>query len=251
MLVRRLADKDYSLSDWLDLFNHRIISLFYRAWEKNHFYLGYERAQLSAGQRDEDLFTQSLYSLVGLGTPFLSGRLEVDDEAILYYAGHFAHYPRSASSLESILSDYFNMPVAVEQFQGRWLYLEDADRSVSPSKNRPEGQRSVLGVSLIAGTRVWDTQSKFRLRVGPLTYEQFCRLMPTGDTLRPLCQVVRLFIGPEFDFDVQPVLKASEVPAFKLKSQEPGTARLGWNTWASGKPFERDAQDVVFLLDDV
>src|SRR5262249_46865278 len=67
--------EQYALRDWLDLFNHRIISLFYRAWTKYRFYLAYEAG---AHRRPEpDPFTRALLSFVGLGTPGLRQRLVV------------------------------------------------------------------------------------------------------------------------------------------------------------------------------
>ncbi len=82
------------------LFNHRTISLFYRAWEKYRFPFAYEREARREGPPGEDLFTRCVYSLLGFGTAGLRGRVDFDDEAFLFYAGFFAHYPRSAISLE-------------------------------------------------------------------------------------------------------------------------------------------------------
>src|SRR5262249_52742051 len=64
-----------ALREWLDLFNHRMISLFYRAWEKYRFYIPYERGEYNA--REPDAFTRCLFSLVGLGLPSLRDRLRV------------------------------------------------------------------------------------------------------------------------------------------------------------------------------
>src|SRR5262249_320571 len=68
LILRRQREKDYSLRDWLDLFNHRLVTLFYRAWEKYRLPAAYERAQLDSGGVAPDLATQALYCLVGLGT---------------------------------------------------------------------------------------------------------------------------------------------------------------------------------------
>src|SRR5207244_6114260 len=61
--------------DWFDLFNHRLISLFYRAWTKYRFWTAYERGEYA--QPEPDLFTLSLYSLIGLGSQSLRNRLRV------------------------------------------------------------------------------------------------------------------------------------------------------------------------------
>ncbi len=253
LLIERIREKDHALRDFLDLFHHRVISLFYRAWQKYRFPIARERAAHAgpdAASDDEDLFTQCLYALIGLGTPAVRRRMEFDDDAFLFYAGQFARHPRSAVSLKCILEDYFEMPVEVIQFQGQWLYLDPGDQSSLPCPQWPEGLNAQLGNGAIAGRRVWDVQGKFRVRFGPLSYAKFSRFAPTGDVLRPLCQMIRSYVGGQFDFDVQPVLAAAEVPRCRLggDGSEADAARLGWNTWIRSRRFERDACDAVFSL---
>jgi type VI secretion system protein ImpH len=105
-----------------------------------------------------------------------------------------------------------------------------------------------LGRDVVVGERVWGVENKFRLRVGPLAYDDFCRMLPTGDVLLAMCQMVRLYSGPEYDFDVQPVLLAAEVPWCQLDGAGAGP-RLGWNTWLRNEPFQHDVEDAVFALE--
>ena len=170
----------------------------------------------------------------------------MDDEALLYYCGHFAHFPRSALALECLLADYFSLPIRVRQLQGQWLQLAPGDQAAMPSPEHPKGLNNQLGVNLVAGTRVWDIQSKFRIQVGPLTYEQFQRFMPNGDALRPLCQLTRTYVGAEFDFDVQVLLRPEAVPWCQLGGKD---AALGWNTWMRSRDFTCTVDDAVFSLD--
>ena len=249
LLIARELEKDSALRAFLDLFNHRTISLFYRAWEKYRFPIAYERSK-SQPNRSEDPFTQGVYSLVGLGTDRQRGRLDIPDEAFLYYAGLFVQHPRCATSLEALLGDYFDFPITVEQFQGQWLYLDAQDRSALPTVDRPEGRNSLMGIDFVIGERVWDAQSKCRLRIGPLGYESFRHLLPIGDALRAVCQLARMYVGPEFDFDVQLVLKADEAPPFRIGSELPDGPRLGWTSWSHSHDFTDDLGDVFFSLDD-
>jgi type VI secretion system protein ImpH len=249
LMIERVRQKDFALRDFLDMFNHRVVSLFYRAWEKYRFPLAYERAERNAADGREDLFTQCLYCLVGLGTGGLRGRMHFDDEAFLYYAGHFAHFPRSALSLEITLADYFALPVKVKQFQGQWLYLAREDQSSLPSARQARGRNCRLGLDVVVGQRVWDREGKFRVRLGPLDYAQFRGFTPAGDALGPFCQMIRAYAGPHFDFDVQPVLKAAAVPWCRLGGDGTDPARLGWNTWVRGREFDRDVSDAIFFLE--
>ena len=137
----------HALRDWFDLFNHRLVSLFYRAWEKYRFYVPFERGEYDGPEPDP--FTNCLYSLIGLGAKPLRGRLRVDardrvdeygetqervlarieDLVLLHFSGTLGHRPRCAVALEAMLQDYFQVPARIEQFQGQWLQLEPSSRT--------------------------------------------------------------------------------------------------------------------------
>jgi type VI secretion system protein ImpH len=263
-LIRaRLRRRDKTLRDFLDLLNHRAISLFYRAWSKYRFPIGFERERRRGVDRSviegapgrrlagDDNFTTCLYALAGLGTGGLRGRSEAGDRASLYYAGLFAHFPRSAVALRGILADLCGHPVEIEQFVGVWLNLEEADRSRLPGPRGPRGCQAGLGVDTVLGERVRDVSSKFRVRVGPLTVAQFWRYLPPpeGDRLTAFCQVVRAYVGPDLDFDVQLLLAPGEWPRCELGGDETLAPRLGWNVWLRSNPFEEKAGDAAFLLE--
>jgi type VI secretion system protein ImpH len=245
LILERMRQRDHALREFFDLFNHRVISHFYRAWEKYRFPFAYERC---CRENAQDLFTECLYALVGFGTGELRGRIEPEDATFLFFAGHFAHHMRSAAPLRAILSDYFRLPIEVQQYCGQWLVLDEESRSRLAHRDRAGGQNSLLGMDVVLGERIWDVQSKFRLCLGPLTYQQFRRFMPSGDALLPLAQLTRSYVGPEFDFDVQLVLDAGEVPRCRLGSTAEDQPRLGWNTWLGSQPRDRDASDAIFML---
>lgn len=249
LLIERIRRRDLALRDFLDLFHHRMLSFFYRAWEKYRFPIGYERLQMLGGG-GEDLFTRCLFALTGFRTEGLRGRQEFDDEAFLYYSGHFAARTRSAVRLEEILADFFEMPVQILQLKGQWLYFDPSDQSALPCPRWPAGLNSQLGTTALVGERLWDVESRFCVRLGPCSYKQFQTLMPSGSQLLPLCQMIRTFVGAEFDFDVQPVLAADQVPWCRLGGEaEADPARLGWNTWIRSQRFDHDVSDAVFSLE--
>ena len=245
LLMQRSKYGDRALSEFLEVFHHRVVSLFYAAWQKYHLPVCYEQARSSS---EDDVFTNCLRSLVGIGTAHQRDRLDVPDGAVLDYAGHFADSARSANRLEDLLADFFGFSVEVQQFQGRWLYLDDdAYSRLAGSQSRCA--HAVLGVDFVIGGRVWDVQGKIRLTLGPLDYPQYCRLLPGGDDCRVLGQLTRSYIGPEYEYDVQPILAKSQIPHLKLASQAAQPARLGWNTWLLAEPPESNAEDVIFDLD--
>jgi len=245
--IRGRRDRNPALTDFLDLFNHRLVSLLMRAWEKYRLPAAYEQA----GGTGADPVSESLFALIGLGTGHLRDRLKADDQALLHYAGHFAHWPRPAVALEAILSDYVARSVTIEQFQGHWARLAVEDRSHLPGPDAPEGQFCQLGHDVVIGDRVWDIQGSFRIRLGPLTYAEFREFMSEGAMLHRLADLTRLFVGPELSFDVQLILERQEVPECRLGAgddfYEP---RLGWNTWLKDGDYAADVSDAVFQAED-
>jgi type VI secretion system protein ImpH len=233
LLIDRLRAGDRAMYDFLDLFNHRLISFFYRAWEKYRFPVAYER------RPNDDQFTSFLFSIIGLSTRGLLRRMSLRDENLLCYGGLIAQRPHSAIVFEAIVGDYFGVKASMIQFAGQWLAL-DAD-----SVSKLGVANNVLGVSAVAGARVWDAQSKFRMKIGPVGYKQFAAFLPTGSAFKPLMELIKLLAGPEFDFDVQLVLKAEEVPGTVLTTRARRRPMLRWNTWLRSKPFERDDEQVV------
>ncbi len=234
MVVERQRAGDRTLAAFLDLFNHRLISLFYRAWEKYRPGLAYERGA-------DDPFAGAIDSLIGLGMEPLRGRHAFPDAAPRFYAGLFAQRHRSAVMLERLLREYFGLPVEVLQFQGRWLRLDPADRSRLGASNR----NNQMGVSLVVGERVRDEQGRFRLRLGPLTIRQFRALSPEGPAFRALVEMTRLYVDAELDFDVQLVLLASDVPDCRLGAGDGPGARLGRDAWLKVGPLSADADEAV------
>lgn len=255
----------YALRDWFDLFNHRMLSLFFRAWEKYRFDVTYARRGSDA---DNELFAHALSSLIGLGMPSLQNRMrvvatwdsaasqqreervlaKVEHLAMVYYSGLLSHRPRNALGLEAMLHDYSRLPVRIVQFQGHWVQLEDSKQS---RLGDPSGY-ALLGGNAVVGERVWDVQGKIRIRLGPLTYAQFQDLLPDREpfperkTFFELAHLVRFYIGVELRFDVQLVLHPDEVPECRLADGTGEGPQLGWNAWLQSQSFGEPVEDAVF-----
>jgi type VI secretion system protein ImpH len=221
LVLQRESRNDPALKDFLDIFNHRLVSLLYRI-RKHH------RVGLGVATPGDDKISRYLYSLIGLGTPNLRGRMQVRDRALLYYAGILAQQPRSMVGLERILADYFQVPIKGQQFRGEWCELEESQWSTigASGRNQRLGRDTV-----IVGTRVWDQQARFEIHLGPLTLRQFVGFLPTNWRFGVLCDLIRFYVKDEFEFSVRLILRAEEVPGARLKSSHP---ELSWTSWLGG-----------------
>ena len=234
-VLDRVRHRDTAMAAFLDIFTHRAVSMFYRAWAKYRFPIAYERGN--------DDFTAYLFDIAGLGTEGLRGRMHLEGESLLPYVGLISQKPHSATALESIVGDYFGIKARVLQMYGQWLKLTKDDITYLGKKN------SSLGRTALLGERVWDQQSKFRLLLGPLNFVQFQAFLPNGTGNKPLRSIVRFMTGLELDFDVQLKLAARQVPSLVLTTRAKRRPMLGWTTWLKTKPFKQDDDQVVLDME--
>ncbi len=224
-------EKSTVLRDFLDCFNHRLISLYFRAAAK------YQPA-VSADVSADDPFSRSLLGVLGLATDGLRGRLALPDQGLLGRAGLLAMCPLPASVLEGLITSYFHVPARVEQFLPTWYELAPEDQS------RLGSRHATLGEDLALGARVRLHQYRFRVRIGPLTLADYQELLPAADGFAPLFDLVRLATTAEQTFEVQLVLAKGELPALALSADSP--CRLGWTSWLPRDDRRDDAADAVF-----
>jgi type VI secretion system protein ImpH len=224
---------DATLARFLDVFNHRMLSLFYRAWAS-------AQPVVSAERPAEDRFADYVGTFFGLGAPALHERDAVPDAAKRHFAGVMAAPTRHASGLRLVLAQFFRVPVEVEPWVGHWITLP------RDGQTRLGGAR--LGHGTVVGTRVWDCQHKFRIVLGPLGYRDFMRLLPGQPGLPKLADWVRNYVREPLDWDVALHLKREEVPPLRLGAGAANATgpRLGWTTWlTSGKPVHDNHRVVI------
>jgi type VI secretion system protein ImpH len=231
VLERQRRHKDETFLRFADVFHHRLLSLFYRAWASAQPAVSFDRPS-------EDRFGEYVASVCGLGFPSLRARDAMLDGAKLHFAGRLQAGPKNAEGLVAIIQAYFRVSVSITEFIGEWLEISPRDRCLlgaSPAT-------ATLGVNAIAGAYVFECQHKFRVHIGPLDLSRFEQLLPAGDTLDALVAVVRNYIGDEYLWDLQLVLCKSEVPLLSLGKS---AARLGWSSWLGTRSAATDADDLI------
>jgi type VI secretion system protein ImpH len=252
LILHRLREEDSSLKDFLDLFHHRLISYFVRGWEKYRHYITYEQAlgNNEASSREPlgngDAFTECIRSLVNRTPHDVSPGF--DEAILLHYSGVFSDRRRPADSLTAVLKDYLGVSVAVQQLHPRRMRLLPEHRWSLPGKHNDPRHSQGLGHGVLLGESVLIAQTSFLMRIGPLTLGQFRQHLPDGDRFAPLNRLVRYFVGFEFVFEIQLLLKADEAPPFQLGGSG-GGVRLGWETWiGEGTPQAGTFDQVRFVV---
>jgi len=218
---------DPTLSRFLDLFNHRFLTLFYRAWAQAQPHVNHDRP-------DDDRFAGYIGSFFGVAPTAFRERDALPDLAKFFHVGALVRHTRNAEGLCQILQHFCRVPVQIEQFVAHWMVLDERERT------RLARDQSTLGALAVIGSRVWDRQYKFRIHLGPLSLTQYEAFLPGGSQLQKVVDWVRLYLNFELDWDVHLLLKKGEVPPVVLGQK----GRLGWTTWLGRRRAATDAGDL-------
>lgn len=227
---RGRRNNDHTLEAFLNLFHHRLISFFYRAWAN-------AEPTVSMDRPATDEFGHFIASLIGLGLPALRNRDAMPDLAKLHYSGSLSCQNRHPDGLKSILSGFFDAPIEIEEFVGRWISLPKQCLCELGGNRRA----ARLGSNATVGYRVWDYQQTFRIILGPVSYDSFQRMLPGREGLKRLTDIVRNYLGDELAWELKLILKKDEVPRVSLGRQ----GSLGWTTWVQAGTPTQHADDLV------
>ncbi|MBE0436826.1 MAG: type VI secretion system baseplate subunit TssG [Methylomicrobium sp.] len=222
--------RDHTIKRFADIFHHRMLCLFYRAWADTEPVVSFDRPE-------SDSYGAYVGSLAGIGTEAFHERDAMPDLAKLYYIGHLSSGVKHSEGLRAMLADFFRLPVTLKEFVGEWLDIQNSDLTRLGDTPRT----GELGLSVILGARVWSCQHKFRIVLGPLSLAEYSSLLPGGNRLEQLLAIVRNYIGDELSWDVNLVLKNDEIPQSRLGS----FSALGWTSWLGDRSGEEDADDLM------
>ena len=234
-LTEYAKDREYNEDDptfrrFVDIFHHRLLLLFYRAWADANPATSLDRA---APRR----FDGYLGSISGVGSEAFRDRDALPDEAKFYFAGLLGVKTRPVKALLAMLGEFLEVPFRLQQYVGEWMNLASEDWC----RLGAEQSESRLGFDIVLGRSVWSCQHKFRLVCGPVSFEKFKRLLPRQDSLAKLRDLVRSYLGDEFKWDLNLLLVARDVPGLRLGI----SGELGWTSWLGERQVEVDADDVV------
>ena len=220
---------DETFVRFLDIFHHRMLTLFYRAW-------ACAQPTVQLDRPETDKFSVYLGSLLGIGMPSLRDRDAMPDLAKLFYAGHMACSTRHPGGLQAILSDFFDLPVEITEFIGQWMALPgDCHFHLGDSP-----ATGTLGETTTLGSHVWDAQQRFRISIGPIDWQDYQRFLPGAKSLDRLIAIVRNYVGDELEWEVNLILKREETPSMRLGEGE----QLGLSNWLDVAGLKQDPRDL-------
>lgn len=206
--------RDDAFPRFLDVFNHRFLQLFYRAWADSRPVAQHDRPE-------RDRFAAYVGSMIGVGSrPYLD-RDSVPDAEKLAHAGLIGAQAKSASRLARFLAGLFKAEVEIEQFVGMRLVFDPADRT------RLGGAHCTLGGDALLGASVYSVEDKFRVKIVAGDLDEFERFLPNGDRCEPLADAVFFHLGEQFEWEVELALPVGAVRPVRLGQ----SGHLGWTSW--------------------
>ncbi|MGP9803205.1 type VI secretion system baseplate subunit TssG [Rheinheimera sp. NSM] len=223
LVLAQLKQKSPAMRDFFDLFNHRLVSLFYRSWEKTQPAVHQERD-------GEDVFTRMLKALTG-----------ASEHWELYYGGAFSRGTRSASTLQSVLADLAGMPVRVRTLQGGWAPVALDDQSRLPGRGNPEGQYARLGDAML-GSKAWMADKGASIVFYPANGQQLRRILPGGSHSPALGQISRVLVPATTQVRYRLVARRGDLPGSQLGQQ----GRLGSDAFISARTTTDKTIEVSF-----
>lgn len=226
--LRRVGDP--TLIRFADIFHHRLILLFYRAWADS-------QSTVSLDRPDTDRFTNYIASLTGYGQSSLRSRDDVPDHAKFFNAPHLVREIRDPEGLAKILSEYFQVPVDIQEFVPHWISLATSEQTRLSNRSG----NNLLGENAVIGDSVLDAQYKIRVRIGPMPLARYLSFLPGGEVAKKVITWIKNYVGFEFFVDLQLVLNKEEVMPASLGD----TTQLGWTSWLDERCSELHADDLV------
>ena len=208
--------RDDAFPRFLDLFNHRFIQLFFRAWADSRPIVQHDRPDL-------DRFVAYIGSAIGIGSPSFRDLDSVPDSAKLGYAGLLGSQAKCASRLAGSIRGLFKVDAEIEEFVGSRLVIEPPEWTIL-------GERyNVLGGDALLGRTVFSVQDKIRIRIFTKNLAQYIRFLPSGDLCEPLADLVFFYTGELLDWDAELAIPSGAVEPVRLGK----FGQLGWTSWMS------------------
>lgn len=227
---RIVNHNDATFSAFADVFHHRMISLFYRAWANAQPTVSYDRPE-------SDQYAKYVGTLFGMGMPAFRNQDSLQDRVKLYYSGILSGQTKNAAGLRAMIGDYFKIHTDIEQFVGHWIDLPKECR-LNLGITR---ETCTLGSNAALGSKAWECQQNFRVVLGPLSREQYLKMLPGGEGLRHLKDIVRNYVGDELAWDIKLIMKKEHMPSLKLGI----TGKLGWTSRIWSKTIEKDVDALI------
>jgi len=234
-VIRRLRSNDKTLYAFINTLQHRLFTLFYRAWALN-------RPSVDNNWGEASKFRNCIAALAGVHNLHKEHPCEIEPRAAMYYCGIFSAYTANRDDLIAFLKDYFGVPFKLFEFVGNWLVISKEDRA----RLGRVYDTTTLGLNLVLGDRIWNAHLRYRIHIGPIKHDDFLRFLPNHTSFYKLKDSLQKYVGSQYDCILTMTLLAESVPSISLGKK----SFLGWNTWMGKRQDSGDANNFSILINN-
>ncbi len=203
LVLEHLRNKDTGMCAYFDLFNHRLISLYYRAWAKYRLAINYKPDSKS------DMFSNILNELTRSSTTISK-----------YYAGLFHHRIRTVKGLKQILDHYTGCETEIKQFAGRWYWLHKNEQTRLAERDKPEGHFACLGVDTTIGDKVWNINSSISIMLEAPKKLKITSYLKGGEINKAIKLVIRAYLGSLTNYKIELKVERGQIPLIILSGND-------------------------------
>ncbi|MFD1557408.1 type VI secretion system baseplate subunit TssG [Paraburkholderia silviterrae] len=214
------------VESFLDRFNHRFVTLLYRAWKKYR----YPESFRPGGN---DAHSRNLLCLAGFGWGEKPQRVGLPDSRVLALLGLLIQRTRTPEGLAGVIAlTAPGVEVRVDEFYTAYASAGAPMPLASHDAVSAAGQpRKGLGGGYVLGKRLAYRSRAARATLRPAGAQQAHDLLPGAWLHRELMAVVQLYIGVKADVVLRMELSTRFVPASSIATVHAGLSpRLGWTT---------------------
>ncbi|MBO3761683.1 type VI secretion system baseplate subunit TssG [Ciceribacter sp. L1K22] len=220
------------VEDFLDLFNHRLISLLHVIWRKNRYYLRYRPG-------GSDPLSRRFLALCGFPIEDRDQVGVISRSALLPHLGLISLFSNSSEVVGATLSNFFNIPCQIEEFVPRKVNVGRESRLTLGMAN------NLLGGDAILGYELDDDLGKFRIHLGPADFDRLSAFLPNGSRHRQFCELLLMATREPLEWDLKFAFAPDTLPTAQL-----GSSQLGWTTWLQAdEPGALESDVLVFVND--
>lgn len=219
---------------FLDLFNNRLINLFYKASIKYNL-------PLLAELKQDKHYLECIHALIGFRKSQTSLNDTLVAQVIAEFGGILQGQMLNVESIQQLLSSVLKQSIIIHQFIPEWFEIPNEHRSYLNSATLQ------LGVNSFCGERVKQIDSKIQLEIGPLDYNSYLKFLPNGDFNLALQGMLKQIISPTTQIELILVIDKDEVKPIKLNIDNSST-RLGGGAFLLSRPLQSHQAQTRFLI---
>lgn len=212
--IAQHRDGTQALTDFLDIFNHRLTTQFYRIWRKYSYPATYE-----AGGKDET--SQYLYGLIGLGIPGCAEHVQTPLSRFLALLGTMRLPNRTAEgviSLVQLLAPHTQ--VKIKPHDPRRIELAS---STSLSCQQPISLRN----KPVLGQYAFDVNSQILIQLYTHDLNEARDWLPDGNLYQDLMALLHVYLGARMNARLSLTLPRNLLPDATLNAKPHQGAQLG------------------------